>query len=103
MPYQKIRVQRPRVILPSEAGQIASKLYQLQARAEAVEADLYAIRTHLENNWSGKAKDRFFYTFEHQPRASREAAAYIGERASWIANLHVTIWETHWETIFVPD
>jgi hypothetical protein len=103
MPYVQVPVRRAEEIVPPEAARIASQLHRLRERGEALAVDLRAIETRLDNNWNGRAKDQFLGHFQTQARTSAGDAALLGERADYIARIHVTVWKTVLETVYRAD
>jgi len=91
--------QRPVQRTPSEAIAIAERIRSAALRAQEQAYELSAARNRLENNWKGRAFERFMgdfrdvQCFAKRPRTLEDNAETLRRHAGQIEELRVTMYE----------
>ncbi len=103
MSYHTIAVQKVRHIVPDEAQAIADELRAIADQAEELAAQLRAIGGNLESGWEGRSQARFFNDFSSEPSVGETNATWVEGQAQRAESIAVTVRETVWETVWLPD
>ncbi len=82
-----------RTFIPSEAHAIAGQFRIVAKQLRASSSNLNSLGAILDNEWSGHSKELFFDQFRNQPSAVNAIADWLIDRAQYIENIHVTVWE----------
>ena len=102
MPWVRVPIRKPKIIIPAEAGAIAGQLRQISEQGEALAIELNRLQDQLNAMWEGSAKERFMDEFQVRPGMAHGEVDFVSDQANRIASMKVTIWETAWEWIHVP-
>ena len=78
-------------ITPEKALGIAIRMRSVARRIFLLAADLHGVKSELDQNWKGNARNRFFDDFEDQPRYLDEMSEILENHATNIENITVVI------------
>ena len=88
---KKMRVAK--TFVPPEAHAIAEQFRSAANQLRTSSESLNQIGATLDSNWSGHSKELFFDLYRNHPTAVNAMADWLLDRANYIENIHVTVWE----------
>jgi uncharacterized protein YukE len=88
---KKMRVAK--TFVPPEAHAIADQFRRAANQLRTSSENLNQISGVLDNGWLGHSKELFFDLYRNQPTAVNAMADWLTDRANYVENIHVTIWE----------
>jgi uncharacterized protein YukE len=88
---KKMRVAK--TFVPPEAHAIAEQFRHAANQLRTSSESLNQIGSTLDSSWSGHSKELFFDLYRNHPAAVNAMADWLMDRANYVENIYVTIWE----------
>jgi uncharacterized protein YukE len=103
MPFVKRQVRRATTSYPDREIGVGIKWRKIANEIREIAQEARALGSSLDANWEGKARDK--YSDHYQPEVGNilTCADSLENLADRIEAISVTLWETSWETVWVPE
>lgn len=103
MPFIRMQVRNARTFAPDREIGIGAQWRSIGQQIRELANEVRSVGASFEGSWEGNAKERF--AEQYLPELGRIAACadQLEHLAHRIESLSVTVWETSWETVWVPE
>lgn len=103
MPFVKKQVRHATTSFPDREFGIGIKWRRIANEIRELAQEARALGSTLDATWEGNAKTRFSDQYHPEIGNIIACAESIESLADRIEAISVTIWETSWETVWVPE
>ncbi len=103
MPFVKRRVRHAKTAYPDRELGIGIKWRKIANEIRELAQEARALGSSLDATWEGNAKNK--YSEQYQPEIGHilVCAEALESLADQVEAISVTIWETSWETVWIPE
>lgn len=103
MPFVKRQVRHATTSYPDHEIGIGIKWRKIANEIRELAQEARALGSALDANWEGNARARFSDQYHPEIGNIIACAGSLENLADRIEAISVTVWETSWETVWVPD
>lgn len=103
MPFVKMRVRQAKVLSPDQELGISAKWRTIANQIREVVQEARALGSSLDNTWEGNAKEKFSDHYQPEMGNTDACTEHLIDLANRIEAISVTIWETSWEEVWIPE
>lgn len=103
MPFVKRQVRHATTSYPDQDIGIGIKWRKIANEIRELAQEARALGSVLDANWEGNARTRFSEHYHPEISNILACAESLESLADRIEAISVTIWETSWETVWIPE
>ena len=103
MPFVRMQVRHAKTLFPDQELGIGASLRAIANQIREVAQDVRALGSSLDTTWEGNAKVKFSDHYQPEMGNTDACMEHLIDLANRIEAISVTIWETSWEEVWVPE
>jgi uncharacterized protein YukE len=103
MPFVKKQIRHATTSYPDRDIGIGIKWRKIANEIRELAQEARALGSALDENWEGNARTRFSDHYHPEIGNIQTCAESLESLADRIEAISVTIWETSWETVWIPE
>ncbi len=103
MPFVRMQVRHAKTLSPDRELGIGASWRRIAGQIRELASEVRSIGASLDGTWEGNAKARFSEEYRPEPGNTQACAEALEDLANRIEAISVTIWETSWEDVWVPE
>ena len=103
MPFVRMQVRHAKTISPDQGLGIGARWRAIAGGIRELAQEARALGSSLDTTWEGNAKEKFSDHYRPEMGNTDACTEHLGDLANRIEAISVTIWETSWEKVWVPE
>jgi uncharacterized protein YukE len=103
MPFVRMQVRHAKTLSPDQGLGIGARLRAIANQIREVSQEVRALGSSLDTTWEGNAKEKFSDHYRPEMGNTDACTEHLIDLANRIEAISVTIWETSWEEVWVPE
>ena len=103
MPFVRMQVRHAKTLFPDQELGISAKWRAIANQIREVGQEGRTLGSSLDATWEGNAKERFSEYYRPEMGNTDACTEHLEDLANRIEAISVTIWETSWEEVWVPE
>jgi len=103
MPFVRMQVRHAKTLSPDQELGIGARLRAISNQIREVAQEARTLGSSFDTKWEGNAKERFSDHYRPEMGNTDACTEHLEDLANRIEAISVTIWETSWEEVWVPE